>query len=97
MHANNEVGTIQPLRQIAAICHEHEIPLHTDASQSVGKIGTLVDELQVDLLTVAGHKMYAPKGVGALICRGVEIEPTSTRGARSGPASRHGESPALPV
>jgi cysteine desulfurase len=83
IHANAEVGTIQPLRAIAAICHEHEIPLHTDASQSVGKIRTLVDELEVDLLTVAGHKLYAPKGVGALyIRRGVELEPIQHGGGQ---------------
>lgn len=83
MHANNEVGTIQPLRQIAAICHEQEIPLHTDAAQSAGKIRTLVDELEVDLLTVAGHKMYAPKGVGALyVRRGVHLEPVQHGGGQ---------------
>jgi cysteine desulfurase len=76
MHANNEVGTIQPLAQIGAIAHEQCILLHTDAAQSVGKIPTRVDELDVDLLTVAGHKFYAPKGVGALyVRRGVKIDP----------------------
>lgn len=76
LHASGEVGAIQPLRAIAAICHEHEIPLHTDASQTVGKVRTLVDELEVDLLTVAGHLCYAAKGVGALyVRRGVQLEP----------------------
>lgn len=76
MLANNEVGVVQPLRQIASICREAGVPLHTDAAQAVGKIRTQVDELEVDLLTVAGHKMYAPKGVGVLYVRqGINLEP----------------------
>ncbi|MCK4873525.1 MAG: selenide, water dikinase SelD [Phycisphaerales bacterium] len=69
MHANNEVGTIQPIRIIAKIAHEHGALVHTDAAQSVGKIAVDVDDLAVDLLSIAGHKLYAPKGVGALYIR----------------------------
>ena len=76
MHANNEVGTIQPIAAIGKLARARGILMHTDAAQSVGKIPTPVDELNVDLLTVAGHKFYAPKGVGALYVRhGLEIEP----------------------
>ena len=76
MHANNETGTLQPIAEIAKIAHQHNILFHTDASQSVGKIPTNVAALGVDLLTVAGHKLYAPKGIGALyVKRGVQLEP----------------------
>jgi cysteine desulfurase len=90
MHANNETGTIQPISDIGSIAREYGIPFHTDAAQAVGKIETKVDDLGVDFLTIAGHKLYAPKGVGALyIRRGVEIEPFmhgggQERGLRSG-------------
>jgi cysteine desulfurase len=90
MHANNETGTIQPLSDISSIASEYEVPFHTDAAQAVGKIEAKVDDLGVDFLTIAGHKLYAPKGVGALYIRkGVEIEPFhhgggQERGLRSG-------------
>lgn len=69
MHANNEVGTVEPVEEIGEIARRKGILLHTDAAQSCGKIEVDVDRLNVDLLTIAGHKMYAPKGVGALYVR----------------------------
>jgi cysteine desulfurase len=76
MLANNEVGTVEPVAEVAAVCRKRGALLHTDAAQAVGKIPVDVTALGVDLLTVAGHKLYAPKGVGALfIRRGVELEP----------------------
>ena len=69
MHANNEVGTIQPIAELAAIAHHHGALMHTDAAQSVGKIPVDVDALGVDLLSIAGHKLYAPKGIGTLYAR----------------------------
>jgi cysteine desulfurase len=75
MHANNEVGTVEPIAEIGRIAREHEVLFHTDAAQSVGKIPTRVEELAADMLSIAGHKVYAPKGVGALyIRRGVSLE-----------------------
>jgi cysteine desulfurase len=93
MHANNEVGTIQPIAEIARIAREHGILFHTDAAQSLGKICTQVDALGIDMLSIAGHKVYAPKGIGALyVRRGIALEPLihgagHERGRRAGTES----------
>ncbi len=90
MHANNETGVIQPIADLARIAHDHGVPMHTDAAQAVGKVPVDVTALGVDLLTVVGHKMYAPKGVAALYVRtGVALEPViygggQERGLRAG-------------
>jgi cysteine desulfurase len=90
MHANNEVGTLEPIAEIAVVAGEREIPFHSDAAQSVGKVRTDVDELGVDLLALAGHKLYAPKGIGALYVRpGTRLDPLihgagHERGLRAG-------------
>jgi cysteine desulfurase len=76
MHANNEIGTVQPIQKIAELCHARGVLVHTDAAQSVGKIPTRVDQLGADLVSIAGHKFYAPKGIGALyVRRGTPLEP----------------------
>ena len=81
MHANNEIGTIQPIAEIAAVAHEHGALFHTDAVQSAGKIPIDVRALGVDMLTIAGHKFYGPKGTGALwVKRGVRLVSPVTGG-----------------
>jgi cysteine desulfurase len=93
MHANNEVGTLEPIREIGALARERGIRFHTDAAQSAGKVPVDAGALGVDLLSIAGHKLYAPKGVGALYVRaGVELEPLihgagHERGRRAGTES----------
>ena len=93
MSGNNEVGTVQQISEIAALCNKHKIPFHTDAVQAVGKIPIDVKELGVDLLSISSHKLYGPKGIGALyIKKGTRIDPIilgggQEHGLRSGTES----------
>ncbi|WP_462325234.1 cysteine desulfurase family protein [Desulfoplanes sp.] len=83
MLANNEVGTIQPVRKIARWAREQGICIHTDAAQAVGKIPVDVEDLSIDLMSIAGHKLYAPKGIGGLYVRkGTEILPRTRGGGQ---------------
>lgn len=83
MHANNEIGTIQPIEEIARVVHEHGIIFHSDTVQSVGKIPVNVEQLSVDVLAISAHKFYGPKGIGAIyIRRGVEIDSFIQGGAQ---------------
>lgn len=97
MWANNEIGTLQPMAEIAAICHERDVLVHSDACQAVGRVPVDLGESGVDLLTLSGHKMYAPKGIGALVIRRqrprVRLEPQLVGGGQ-----QHGlRSGTLPV
>lgn len=88
MAANNEIGVLQPLAEIGRLCHERGVLFHTDAAQAAGKIPLDVEAMQIDLLSIAGHKMYAPKGIGALYVRQrgtpVELTPNTDGGGHEG-------------
>jgi cysteine desulfurase len=89
MTANNEVGTIQPIQEIADICRRHNIAMHTDAAQAVGKIELDLGAVPVDMLSLSGHKIYGPKGVGALVVKGRGKRPM-LRGIFDGGDQEHG-------
>ncbi|MBT4363424.1 MAG: cysteine desulfurase [Desulfobacteraceae bacterium] len=97
MHANNETGAIQPISEIAEIAKKHNIIMHTDAAQSLGKIPADVKELGVDLLSVAGHKIYAPKGIGALYIRDSIIPEKFCQGAGQEMGKRAGTENVLEI
>jgi cysteine desulfurase len=83
MFGNNEVGTIQPISEISKICQEHKVPFHTDAVQAIGKIPINVKDLGIDLLSISSHKLYGPKGIGALFIKnGINIDPVILGGGQ---------------
>jgi len=83
MFGNNEVGTIQAISKLSKICNEHNIPFHTDAVQAVGKVPLDVKKLGIDLLSISSHKLYGPKGIGALyIKNGIDIDPVILGGGQ---------------
>ena len=81
IHANNEMGTIEPVEEISRIVHQHGAVFHTDAAQTVGKIPINIKTMEIDMLSLSGHKFYGPKGIGALICqKGIRFDPLSHGG-----------------
>ena len=97
MHANNEVGSIQPIEAISEVTRQHGVLLHTDAAQSVGKIPVHVDDLGVAALSIAGHKLYAPKGIGALYIRESVVAETLIHGASQEMGRRAGTENVLEI
>lgn len=90
MYANNEIGTIQPIKEIAKICHEHKVLFHTDAVQAVGNVDIDVKDLGVDMLSLSGHKIHAPKGIGALYIRAGVVLPNLIHGGAQERTKRAG-------